>query len=76
MDNRFIKTYTIVNSIDKSKIGDIPIVIPDKETIDKFTEQIVPLFTKVKTNNYTIQTLERLRDALLPALMSGKIRVV
>lgn len=74
--NRFIKTYTIVNSIDKSKIGDIPIVIPDKETIDKFTEQVVPLFTKVKTNNYTIQTLERLRDALLPALMSGKIRVV
>ncbi len=74
--NRFIKTYTIVNSINKSKIGDIPIVIPDKETIDKFTEQVVPLFTKVKTNNYTIQTLERLRDALLPALMSGKIRVV
>ena len=74
--NRFIKTYTIVNSIDKSKIGDIPIVIPDKETMDKFTEQVVPLFTKVKTNNYAIQTLERLRDALLPALMSGKIRVV
>ena len=74
--NRFIKTYTIVNSINKSKIGDIPIVIPDKETIDKFTEQVVPLFTKVKTNNYTIQTLERLRNALLPALISGKIRVV
>jgi len=36
----------------------------------------VPLFTKVKTDNYAIQTLERLRDALLPALMSGKIRVV
>jgi len=74
--NPFIVSNSIANSINKSKIGDIPIVIPDKETMDKFTEQVVPLFTKVKTNNYTIQTLERLRDALLPALMSGKIRVV
>lgn len=71
-----IVSRTIVTAINKSKIGDIPIVIPDKETMNKFTEQIVPLFTKVKTNNYTIQTLERLRDALLPALISGKIRVV
>ncbi|WP_442768729.1 hypothetical protein [Acinetobacter bohemicus] len=33
------------------------------------------LFDKIRANLYQIQTLENLRDTLLPKLMSGEVRV-
>jgi type I restriction enzyme S subunit len=33
------------------------------------------LFNKIKFNQIQIQTLEKLRDTLLPKLMSGEVRV-
>ena len=51
------------------------IVIADKDTNLKFNIIVKPLFDKVKTNTEQIQTLTKTRDALLPKLMSGEIRV-
>ena len=34
-----------------------------------------PLFAKIQTNQTQIQTLEKLRDTLLPKLISGKVRL-
>ena len=51
------------------------IVIADKDTNLKYNIIVKPLFDKVKTNTEQIQTITKTRDALLPKLMSGEIRV-
>jgi len=46
-----------------------------KATIDKFHSTCYPNFQKIKQNQAQIRTLARLRDSLLPKLMSGEVRV-
>lgn len=61
--------------IRQSDIKEIPIIFPDKEKLGMFEIQSGQLFEKIKTNNKQIKTLEKLRDTLLPKLMSGEVRV-
>lgn len=68
-------TSSIVTSINSAMIKDMEIAIPDIETMNKFKEVSESLFDKVKSNQQQIQTLEKLRDNLLPKLMSGEVRV-
>ena len=51
------------------------IIIPDKTTMDSFTETITPLFDQVWANENENAKLAEVRDALLPKLMSGEIDV-
>lgn len=51
------------------------IQIPPKELILNFNETAQPWFSKIHSNTKQIQTLENLRDTLLPKLMSGEVRV-
>jgi type I restriction enzyme, S subunit len=53
----------------------LQIRIPDKNILDKFDLVIKGFIDKLKSNQERIQTLENLRDTLLPKLMSGEIRV-
>ena len=56
-------------------LGNIEIVIPPKDIVRDFSVSISSIFQKIKNNNSQIQTLSKLRDSLLPKLMSGKIRI-
>jgi type I restriction enzyme S subunit len=47
---------------------------PPNEILLSFNEKVKPLFSKIQFNTSQIQTLEKLRDTLLPKLMSGKVR--
>ncbi|MCK5679594.1 restriction endonuclease subunit S [bacterium] len=49
-------------------------VIPDAETMKSFDELINPMFEKIKNNTSQIQALAKIRDTLLPKLMSGEKR--
>ncbi|MDD3721268.1 MAG: restriction endonuclease subunit S [Lutibacter sp.] len=62
-------------NISPSQIEDIDIIYPDNETIKKFSDISNPIFQKVLDNNALIQSLTKTRDALLPKLMSGQVRV-
>jgi type I restriction enzyme S subunit len=48
---------------------------PSKNILDKFNSSVDPLFSKIFENTEQIQTLTKLRDTLLPKLMSGEVRV-
>ena len=48
---------------------------PPQKLIHKFSENVREIINKCNFNNRQIQTLERLRDTLLPKLMSGEVRV-
>jgi len=47
----------------------------DKEILEKFNKIVKPYFMKIQSNKNQSRTLEKLRDTLLPKLMSGQIRV-
>lgn len=53
----------------------LPIVIPDKNTINTFNETVGILRKKLNENIKENQNIIQIRDSLLPKLMSGKIRV-
>lgn len=48
---------------------------PDKNRLVLFNKVCTPLMAKVKTNQIQIHTLQKLRDALLPKLISGELKV-
>jgi len=66
---------SIVTSINSAMIKDMEIIIPSKESMERFNDIIRGLFEKIRGNQQQIQTLEKLRDTLLPKLMSGEVRV-
>lgn len=56
-------------------ILNIECIIPSSTTLIRFEESVVKLLKKTEDNQEEIQTLTKLRDSLLPKLMSGAIRV-
>ena len=66
-------TSSIVTSINSGMIKGLPIVIPDIESMTQFKNQAEQFFDKISKNQKQIQTLEKLRDTLLPKLISGEI---
>ena len=51
------------------------IILPKKEILITFSKLMNSIFQKKLKNNIESNTLENIRDALLPKLMSGEIRV-
>ena len=66
---------TIFGSIGKSDFEGIEIIIPPYSVIESFEQEVGPINQKVIENCHQIRTLEKLRDTLLPKLMSGEVRV-
>lgn len=62
-------------SIKVTHLLDLPILIPPIEIVHKFDKNILPMVNKMENNYLEILTLEKLRDTLLPKLMSGEVRV-
>jgi type I restriction enzyme S subunit len=56
-------------------IRQITILKPDNKTLMKFNKIVKSIFYKYQQNKIQIQTLEKLRDTLLPKLMSGEWRI-
>ena len=51
------------------------IIIPSEKSMSQFTETIDPLFQQIWANQEQNTNLAKLRDALLPKLMSGELDV-
>ena len=58
-----------------STMKNVPAVIPDAETLAKFSDFCTPIFAQQRILEEQNQTLVALRDSLLPKLMSGEIDV-
>lgn len=68
-------TSSIVTAINSNIIKDIEMKLPPKNLIDRFTVFSDQLLNKIYYNQSQIRTLEKIRDSLLPKLMSGEMRV-
>ena len=58
-----------------STMKNVPAVIPDAETLAKFSNFCAPIFAQQRILEEQNQSLATLRDNLLPKLMSGEIDV-
>lgn len=56
-------------------LKEFTIVKPNDEVIQQFNDYLESIEFKLIYNSKQIQTLEKLRDTLLPKLMSGEVRV-
>jgi type I restriction enzyme S subunit len=66
---------SVFDTITTSTFRDLNVSIPPKDEITIFENSIVGNFIKMKANCFQIRSLEKLRDTLLPKLMSGEVRV-
>lgn len=58
-----------------STMKNVPAVIPDAEILAKFSDFCAPIFAQQRTLEEQNQSLAKLRDSLLPKLMSSEIDV-
>ena len=73
---QFNETGTVFGSISKGDFEAFDVVLPTHNLVDSFQEEVKPIDDKVIANTNQIRTLEKLRDTLLPKLMSGEVRVL
>jgi type I restriction enzyme S subunit len=74
----FIREHTTGSAIphaDKALILNLDVKFSNIACVKKFELIAKDLFEKIKNNRSQIRTLEKLRDTLLPKLMSGEVRV-
>jgi len=62
--------------VNKDNINKVNILIPNEKILQKYYAQVRPIFSKISSNCFENKNLQRLRDSLLPKLMSGEIRVL
>ncbi len=66
---------TVFGSISKRDFEAFEITIPTDNAVDRFQTEVKPIDDKIITNCKQIHILEKLRDTLLPKLMSGEVRM-
>lgn len=59
----------------RDRVKTIELLLPDKETLERFNALIAPMAAAIVSNQEENNRLASIRDALLPKLMSGKIDV-
>ena len=64
-----------VPTLNRNDVHSLETPLPPSELITEFERFSQPMFKKIKENTNQIRTLTRLRDTLLPKLMSGEVRV-
>lgn len=73
--SKLSSTSSIADAVNSKTVRQIPILVPSGEVATAFQEQIGVVFEMLKSNEQQAQTLATLRDALLPRLISGQLRL-
>jgi type I restriction enzyme S subunit len=66
---------TVFGSINQKDLKALKVIKSNKAIETAFSKVISPLDEKIKENTLNTQSLERIRDRLLPKLISGQISV-
>lgn len=66
---------TTMGHIKRGDLDAAMVLVPPPDVLESMSQQMQPLLHKQIQNARQIKTLEKLRDTLLPKLMSGEVRV-
>lgn len=61
--------------INSDDVKNFEVVVPSHEVLNSFKMIIDPLMEKISRNCFQLYTLQKLRDTLLPKLISGEVQV-
>ena len=75
VDMDLIKKGAAQPFVSNGDISDLKIVLPPSFVVDKFVQFVEPIFKKLSLIREKTQSLEVLRDTLLPRLISGQLRL-
>ena len=68
-------TGTKMPVIKWNSFSDMPVILPDGNTLTRFQEIVWPMLQSIKTASRRIKNLRETRDCLLPKLISGELDV-
>lgn len=68
-----LNTGTGVPSMTSDIIKKLPIISPDRQTLEQFDKTVAKLYNQIHHNEKEISRLTKLRDKLLPLLMNGQV---
>jgi type I restriction enzyme S subunit len=71
----FHQEGTVFGAINKTDLSNAPLPWPNRETVQKLEMTLTVIDRKIRSLSIEIEKLASLRDALLPDLVSGRIRV-
>ena len=66
---------TTVSHLGKKELDKFTALNPGKELLFEYSKATTPLLERLVSNHVALKTLTRLRDTLLPKLISGELRV-
>jgi type I restriction enzyme S subunit len=66
---------SVQKNLNINLVGQQNILVPPKAIMDEYDEQASVWFARMRQNGIESRTLARLRDTLLPKLLSGEVRV-
>ena len=75
LDLKTLNGGSAVPTLNRNDVHDLDTILPPKKVVEKFELIVSDYFKKIELNKEQISSLTRLRDALLPKLMSGEVRV-
>jgi len=70
-----VKSGSVQLGMNAKVIVDADMVLPPEPLVNKFFQQVQPLRKKIVSNLQESSMLASIRDALLPRLLSGEVRV-
>ncbi len=68
-------TGSVILGLSKPDINNLKLVLPDKKTLERFSEISNSTLKRKHNNEFETKKLVNIRDTLLPKLISGEIRV-
>jgi type I restriction enzyme S subunit len=68
-------TGVAIPGLNSTQVRELAILRPPTDVLDKFEHVVWPLIHRIFANCNESRTLAALRDALLPKLLSGELRV-
>ena len=66
---------TTLKNINQGILNNIELPAAQESIIEEFNQQATSIYSKILLNQNQIHTLSRLRDTLLPKLISGELRI-
>jgi len=73
--NSLGSTSSIAQAVNSKIVKQIPVLVPNRELSNVFSEKITPLFKAIKNYQLESSKLTQIQDTLLPKLLSGEITV-
>ena len=68
-------TSSIATAVNSQILRDMPLVVPPETIARAFCDTVAPIFSSIKCGQQENHCLSDFRDALLPKLISGELRI-